>query len=48
MPWISGKFSCLGNELKDESGPDLNIPGFPTGNQWSEVKCSTTWPSTPL
>ena len=31
-----------GNEMKDESAPDLNIMGFEPGTQWSEVKCYTS------
>ncbi len=31
--------------MKDERAPNVNTPGFESGTQWSEVKCSTTRPS---
>ncbi len=37
-----------GNEMKDESPPDLNTPGFVPGTQRSEVECSIPRPSAVL
>ncbi len=34
-----------GNEMKDESAPHLNTPGFEPRTQWSEIECSTAQPS---
>ncbi len=36
-----------GNEMKGESAPDFNTPGFEPGTQWSKVECSTAQPSAP-
>ncbi len=40
---MSDRTQAPGNEIKDESAPDLNTPGFEPVTQWSEVECSTAW-----
>ena len=34
-----------GSEMKGESAPDLETPGFEPGTQWSEVECYTARPA---
>ncbi len=36
-----------GTDVKDDSAPDLNTPGFEPVTQWSEVECCTIRPNAP-